>query len=141
MVWTHNDEIQDLFFFWQCNFQWNNVQILDEELSYRKRLISKMLHIKKQKNSFNLQTDTEGLHKAYLPIVNKVWLFDTDDPSPLLVRGDPFQRAVTLVRHGMFGSHICIPFVVMRLYHLFLYRYISFDWFYSCLLVSFHFLS
>ena len=77
----------------QCNFQWNNVQILDEELSYRKRLISKMLHIKKQKNSFNLQTDTEGLHKAYLPIVNKVWLLDTDGPFPLSVRGDSFQRA------------------------------------------------
>ena len=56
------------------DFQWDDVQILDEEPSYRKRLISEMLHIKKQKNSLNLQTDTEGLHKAYLPIINKVWL-------------------------------------------------------------------
>ena len=56
------------------DFQWDNVLILDEEPSYRKRLISEMLHIKKQKNSLNLQTDTEGLNKAYLPIINKVWL-------------------------------------------------------------------
>ncbi|KYN31257.1 hypothetical protein ALC56_14440, partial [Trachymyrmex septentrionalis] len=41
------------------DFQWDNVQILDEEPSYRKHLISEMLHIKKQKNSLNLQTDTE----------------------------------------------------------------------------------
>ena len=33
---------------------------------------SEMLNIKKQKNSLNLQTDTEGLHKAYIFIVNKV---------------------------------------------------------------------
>ncbi|KYN38925.1 hypothetical protein ALC56_06685, partial [Trachymyrmex septentrionalis] len=54
------------------DFQWDDVQILDEEPSYRKRLILEMLHIKRQKNSLNLQTDTEGLHKAYLPIINKV---------------------------------------------------------------------
>ena len=54
------------------DFQWDDVQILDEEPSYRKRLISEMLHIKKQKNSLNLQTDTKSLHKAYIPIINKV---------------------------------------------------------------------
>ena len=42
-----------------------------KSLAYWKRLISEMLNIKKQKNSLNLQTDTEG-HKAYIPIVNKV---------------------------------------------------------------------
>jgi len=66
------------------DFQWNNVQILDEEPSYRKRLISEMLHIKKQKNNLNLQTDTEGLHKAYLPIINKVCTFDSVGPFPFL---------------------------------------------------------
>ncbi|KYN06950.1 hypothetical protein ALC62_02072, partial [Cyphomyrmex costatus] len=54
------------------DFQWNNIKILDEEPFYRKRIISEMLHIKKQNNSLNLQTDTEGLHEAYVPIVNKV---------------------------------------------------------------------
>ncbi|XP_018337091.1 PREDICTED: uncharacterized protein LOC108745430 [Trachymyrmex septentrionalis] len=52
------------------DFQWDNVLILDEEPSYRKRLISELLHIKRQKNSLNLQT--EGLYKAYFPIINKV---------------------------------------------------------------------
>ena len=57
------------------DFQCDNVKILDEEPCYRKRLISEMLNIKKQRNSLNLQTDTEGFHKAYLlyiSIVNKV---------------------------------------------------------------------
>jgi len=54
------------------DFQWDKVRILDEEPCYRKRLISEMLNIKKQDNSLNLQTDMEGLHKAYLPIVNRV---------------------------------------------------------------------
>ena len=48
------------------------------------------LYIKKQKNSLNLQTDTEGLHKTYIPIINKVWLFGTNSPSFLSVRGDPY---------------------------------------------------
>ncbi|XP_018361384.1 PREDICTED: uncharacterized protein LOC108760084 [Trachymyrmex cornetzi] len=52
-------------------FQWDNIEILDEEPCYRKRLVSEMLNIKRQKNSLNLQTDTEGLHKAYIPIINK----------------------------------------------------------------------
>ena len=54
------------------DFQWDNVKTLDEEPCYRKRLISEMLNIKKQKNSFNLQTNTESLHKAYIPIVNRI---------------------------------------------------------------------
>ena len=48
------------------DFQWDNVKILDKEPCFRKRLISEMLNIKKQKNSLNLQT--EDLHKAYIPI-------------------------------------------------------------------------
>ena len=43
------------------DFQWDKVKILDEERCYRKRLISEMFNIKKQKNSLNLQTDTEGI--------------------------------------------------------------------------------
>ncbi|KYN35799.1 hypothetical protein ALC56_09851, partial [Trachymyrmex septentrionalis] len=34
--------------------------------------VSFMLNIRKQKNGLNLQTDTNGLHKAYIPIINKV---------------------------------------------------------------------
>ncbi|KYN22422.1 hypothetical protein ALC57_05184 [Trachymyrmex cornetzi] len=54
------------------DFRWDDVEILDEEPIYRKRLISEMVNIKKQTNSLNLQTDTEGLHRAYLPIINKI---------------------------------------------------------------------
>ena len=54
------------------DFQWDKVKIFDENRNYKKRLISEMLNIKKQKNSLNLQTDMEGLHRAYIPIVNKV---------------------------------------------------------------------
>ena len=52
-----------------------------------------MLNIKKQKNGLNLQTDTNGLHKAYIPIINKVWLSDTNSPSPLSVCFDPHYWA------------------------------------------------
>ena len=53
-------------------FKWDEVEILDEEPSYRRRLVSEMINIKKQKNGLNLQTDTDGLHKAYIPIINRV---------------------------------------------------------------------
>ena len=53
-------------------FKWDEVVILDEEPCYRRHLVSEMLNIKKQKNGLNLQTDTDGLHKAYIPIINKV---------------------------------------------------------------------
>jgi len=48
-----------------------DVEILDEEPYLGKRLVSEMLHIKKQTYSLNSQTDTEGLHEAYFPIINK----------------------------------------------------------------------
>ncbi|KYN37007.1 hypothetical protein ALC56_08798 [Trachymyrmex septentrionalis] len=53
-------------------FKWDEVEILDEEPCYRRRLVSEMINIKKQKNGLNLQTDTDGLHKAYIPIINRV---------------------------------------------------------------------
>ncbi|KYM96621.1 hypothetical protein ALC62_12713, partial [Cyphomyrmex costatus] len=46
-------------------FDWDNVEILDEEINLNKRLISEMLHIHRQKNSLNVQTDTDLLDKAY----------------------------------------------------------------------------
>ena len=54
------------------DFQWDKVRILDEEPCYKKHLIFEMLNIKKQDISLNLQTDTDSLHKAYLPIVNRI---------------------------------------------------------------------
>jgi len=57
------------------DFDWNNIQILDEEPIYNKCLVSEILNIKKQSNSFNLQTDTDNLHKSYISIINNVWLY------------------------------------------------------------------
>lgn len=54
------------------DFDWENVKILDNERFYSKRLISEMAHITLQKNGINLQTDTEFLHHAYIPIFKSV---------------------------------------------------------------------
>jgi hypothetical protein len=51
------------------NFDWENVEILDKEPSYKKRSISEMLHIKKQHKGLNKQSDTELLPDAYLPFL------------------------------------------------------------------------
>ncbi|KAL6417635.1 hypothetical protein ACFW04_012605 [Cataglyphis niger] len=53
-------------------FKWNDVKILDTEPIYNKRLISKILFIKRQNNSLNLQTDTECFHEAYVNTINKL---------------------------------------------------------------------
>ncbi|XP_071638462.1 uncharacterized protein [Temnothorax longispinosus] len=53
-------------------FDWDNVKILDRERYYHKRLISEVLHIKQQRHGLNLQSDTECLHHAYLPIINNI---------------------------------------------------------------------
>ncbi|KYN12159.1 hypothetical protein ALC57_15678 [Trachymyrmex cornetzi] len=54
------------------DFDWDNVTILDEEPHYRKRLISEMMFIRRQTHGLNLQTDMEGLPKAYLSIIDKL---------------------------------------------------------------------
>ncbi|XP_018373120.1 PREDICTED: uncharacterized protein LOC108767647 [Trachymyrmex cornetzi] len=54
------------------DFDWNNVKVLDVESCYIKRLISEMLYIKEQENGINLQTDTVGLHKEYVNIINRL---------------------------------------------------------------------
>lgn len=52
-------------------FNWDGVRILDVERSWHKRLISEMIHIKKQSLSVNAQSDTVLLDSIYLPIINK----------------------------------------------------------------------
>jgi len=52
------------------DFDWDNVQILDEETNYNKRLISEMIFIKKQKFGLNAQTDTELLDPIYNDILS-----------------------------------------------------------------------
>jgi len=43
---------------------------LDEEPFLGKRLMSEMIHIKRQKNALNLQSDTLKLSDACLPIID-----------------------------------------------------------------------
>ena len=54
-----------------CNhdLKWDEVEILDREPSYSKRLTSEMLHIKKQISPLNKQSDTEFLPQEYLPLL------------------------------------------------------------------------
>jgi len=54
------------------DFDWENVEILDSERFLGKRLISEMMFIKRQKNSINLQSDTEYLDEAYISILKKL---------------------------------------------------------------------
>ena len=51
------------------DFKWNCVQILEKEPNTRKRLISEMIHIKKNRNCINEQTDTDNLNNVYLPLI------------------------------------------------------------------------
>jgi len=52
-------------------FDWENVEILDEEVYFNRRLISEMIHIKKQHKGLNLQKDTEFLDPIYSNIIGE----------------------------------------------------------------------
>ncbi|KYQ57302.1 hypothetical protein ALC60_03737 [Trachymyrmex zeteki] len=54
------------------NFDWDNVEILDREASYNKRLISEMVHIKRQTHGINKQNDTDSLPESYLNIIQSL---------------------------------------------------------------------
>jgi len=45
---------------------------MDHESRYYKRIISKMIHIKEQKVSLNLNSDTELLDDSYFDILNEL---------------------------------------------------------------------
>lgn len=51
------------------DFKWDKVRIWDREMSYGKKLISEMIHIKRQSNSLNKQLDTELFPDAYIPLI------------------------------------------------------------------------
>jgi len=53
-------------------FDWDNVEILEKKHYLSKRLISEMLHITRQNNSLNLQSDTEFLHHAWVSVLGKL---------------------------------------------------------------------
>ncbi|KYN01690.1 hypothetical protein ALC62_07519 [Cyphomyrmex costatus] len=51
------------------SFDWENVDIMDVEHNYKKRLISEMLHIKEQSKGLNYMRDTELLSESYISIL------------------------------------------------------------------------
>jgi len=53
-------------------FDWENTKIMDHESRYYKRIISEMIHIKEQKISLNLNSDTELLDDSYFDILNEL---------------------------------------------------------------------
>ena len=53
------------------DFQWENVEILDIEQNYHRRLISEMIHIKGQKEGINKQSDVQLLPECYHTIIRK----------------------------------------------------------------------
>ncbi|EZA56075.1 hypothetical protein X777_03920 [Ooceraea biroi] len=54
------------------DFDWENIKILDHESFLNKRLISEMIFIKRQKESLNLQTDTERLPMYYVNVIDRL---------------------------------------------------------------------
>lgn len=52
------------------NFDWDGVEICDIEHSYKKRLISEMIFIKRQSFGINIQNDTDSLPTLYNHILN-----------------------------------------------------------------------
>jgi len=48
---------------------WDNAVVLDIESSYTKRIVSEMVHIKRQGKGLNKQSDTDLLPEVYLPII------------------------------------------------------------------------
>ena len=48
-------------------FDWESAEVLDREASYNRRLISEMIHIRRQKSALNKQSETELLSEIYLP--------------------------------------------------------------------------
>jgi len=51
------------------SFDWDKTKIMDIESRYSKRIISEMIHIKEQKVSLNLNSDTELLDESYFDIL------------------------------------------------------------------------
>ncbi|KYN06205.1 hypothetical protein ALC62_02852 [Cyphomyrmex costatus] len=53
-------------------FDWENIDIMDVEHNYKRRLISEMLHIKEQPKGLNYMRDTELLSESYTSILNEI---------------------------------------------------------------------
>jgi len=54
------------------DFDWQGVRILDRESSWQKISVSEMIHIKRQKQGINKQSDTDLLPDNYLPVIRSL---------------------------------------------------------------------
>ncbi|XP_071652241.1 uncharacterized protein [Temnothorax longispinosus] len=50
-------------------FDWDNVEVLEVEHNYKKRLTAEMIYIKEQPNGINSNKDTELLNEAYFDVL------------------------------------------------------------------------
>jgi len=66
---TQSSVITDHRLLFTHEFDWDSVKVLDEEMNYKKRLISEMIHIKKQQNRLNSQNDTDLLDPIYNDLI------------------------------------------------------------------------
>jgi len=51
------------------DFDWEGERILNNERSWNKRIISEMIHIKRQSCGINKQSDTDLLPEIYFPVI------------------------------------------------------------------------
>ena len=56
-------------------FDWKNINILDNKKFAHKRLTSEMIFIKKQINDLNIKNDMESLDVIYSNLFTKTWYF------------------------------------------------------------------
>jgi len=70
--------ISDHIIDFEHSMERNNVNILDTEANYNKRIISEMLYIKEQSNGINSQKDIEFLDDSYFGIFNVLADFSVD---------------------------------------------------------------
>jgi len=57
MMFTKHTVITNHMQKFSHSFDWDNIKILDSEPNFYERLVSEMLHIKKQQNAINAQKD------------------------------------------------------------------------------------
>jgi len=66
---TQSSVISDHHLLFNHEFDWDDVRVLDEEMNYKKRLISELIYIKKQQNGLNSQNDTDLLDPIYNDLI------------------------------------------------------------------------
>ncbi|KYN08181.1 hypothetical protein ALC62_00836 [Cyphomyrmex costatus] len=97
------------------NINWNDIKILDSEPSYNKRLVSEMIHIKRQKQGINKQNDTDSLSDTYsnnytitFPFFSppSFLLFSSPSMIPFFVTFQFVLKYLNIRRRGSVSGHV-----------------------------------